>query len=179
MENTMNAINHFKTITRHKLLVMKYCFKVGLYKQGLLHDLSKYSWIEFSAGIKYYRGDMSPNGIQRKVEGYSKAWLHHKGRNKHHLEYWIDYGIKIQDGLVGMKMPKNYVIEMFIDRMCASMNYEKEKYKDDSTLRYYEISKDYQIIHEESKELLEFLINKLAEEGEQATLDYIKNQVLR
>ncbi|WP_346889689.1 DUF5662 family protein [Clostridium sp. UBA1056] len=175
----MNAINHFKTITRHKLLVMKYCFKVGLYKQGVLHDLSKYSWIEFSAGIKYYRGDISPNGIQKQVEGYSKAWLHHKGRNKHHLEYWIDYGTSIQDGLVGMKMPKNYVVEMFIDRICACMNYEKEKYKDDSALRYYERGKDYQIIHEESKELLEFLLNKLAEEGEQATLDYIKNQVLR
>ena len=175
----MNAINHFKTITRHKILVMKYCFKVGLYKQGLLHDFSKYSWIEFSAGIKYYRGDISPNGIQKQVEGYSKAWLHHKGRNKHHLEYWIDYGTSIQEGLVGMKIPKKYVVEMFIDRICACMNYEKEKYKNDSALRYYERGKDYQIIHEESKELLEFLLNKLAGEGEQATLDYIKNQVLR
>lgn len=88
----MNIINHFKTITNHKLLVMKYCFKVG-YKQGLLHDMSKYSFIEFSAGIKYYRGYVSPNGIQKSQEGYSKAWLHHKGRNKHHFEYWIDYGL--------------------------------------------------------------------------------------
>ncbi|WP_346935626.1 DUF5662 family protein [Clostridium sp.] len=175
----MNAINHFKTITKHKLLVMKYCFKVGLYKQGLLHDLSKYSWVEFSAGIKYYRGNISPNGIQKNVEGYSKAWLHHKGRNKHHLEYWIDYGMKIQDGLVGMKMPKNYVIEMFIDRMCASMNYEKEKYRDDSALIYYERGKAYQIIHEETRELLELLLNKLAIEGEHVTLDYIKKQVLK
>ena len=31
---------HFRTITRHKLLVMKYCFRIGLYKQGLLHDYS-------------------------------------------------------------------------------------------------------------------------------------------
>ena len=89
----MNIVNHFKTITNHKLLVMKYCFKVGLYKQGLLHDLSKYSFVEFSAGIKYYRGYVSPNGVQKTVEGYSAAWLHHKGRNKHHFEYWIDYGI--------------------------------------------------------------------------------------
>ncbi len=164
----MNAINHFKTITKHKLLVMKYCFKVGLYKQGILHDLSK-----------YYRGDVSPNGIQKKVEGYSKAWLHHKGRNKHHLEYWIDYGTKIQDGIVGMKMPNNYVVEMFIDRICACMNYEKEKYKDNSALIYYERGKDYQIIHEDSRELLELLLNKLASEGEQITLDYIKKQILK
>ena len=113
------------------------------------------------------------------MEGYSKAWLHHKGRNKHHLEYWIDYGNSIQEGLVGMKMPKNYVVEMFIDRICACMNYEKDKYRDDSALRYYERGKDYQIIHEESKELLELLLNKLASEGEKSTLDYIKNEVLR
>lgn len=46
---------HFKTITRHKLLVMQYCFRIGLYKQGLLHDLSKYSPAEFLVGCKYYQ----------------------------------------------------------------------------------------------------------------------------
>jgi hypothetical protein len=96
----MNIVNHFKTITNHKLLVMKYCFKAGLYKQGALHDLSKYSFVEFSAGIKYYRGYVSPNSIQKTVEGYSAAWLHHKGRNKHHFEYWIDYGTNEADGLM-------------------------------------------------------------------------------
>ena len=35
---------------------------------------------------------------------YSSAWLHHKGRNKHHLEYWIDYTTN-KSGLGGMKMP--------------------------------------------------------------------------
>lgn len=175
----MNAINHFKTITNHKLLVMKYCFKVGLYKQGLLHDLSKYKWIEFSAGIKYYRGNVSPNGIQKIEEGYSKAWLHHKGRNKHHFEYWIDYGLKITDGFVGMNMPKPYVVEMFIDRMAASMNYQKEKYTDRSSLEYYNRGKDHYILHSETRELLELLLNKLSDEGEEATLEFIRNEVLK
>ncbi|NFE96636.1 DUF5662 family protein [Clostridium botulinum] len=175
----MNLINHFRTITNHKLLVMKYCFKVGLYKQGLLHDLSKYYWVEFSAGIKYYRGDVSPNGIQKIEEGYSKAWLHHKGRNKHHLEYWIDYGVNIKEGLVGMKMPTKYVVEMFIDRMCASMNYQKEKYSDSSALEYYNIGKNHYILHKETRELLEFLLNKLAHDGEELTLYYIKNNLLK
>ena len=31
----MNIKGHFETITRHKLLVMKYCFECGLYQQGL------------------------------------------------------------------------------------------------------------------------------------------------
>ena len=93
MSKIKNALGHFITITNHKLLVMKSCFKVGLYKQGLLHDLSKYNPVEFFAGIKYYNGSISPNGIQKKQEGLSEAWLHHKGRNKHHFEYWIDYSI--------------------------------------------------------------------------------------
>ena len=106
----MNAIKHFKTITNHKLIVMKYCFKVGLYKQGLLHDLSKYSWVEFRAGIKYYQGNMSPNAIQRRTEGLSTAWLHHKGRNKHHNEYWIDYKLDERGVLGTVKMPNKYVV---------------------------------------------------------------------
>lgn len=174
-----NALGHFRTITNHKLLVMKYCFKVGLYKQGLLHDLSKYTWIEFSAGIKYYKGYVSPNGIQKKVEGLSTAWLHHKGRNKHHFEYWIDYGINAEEGLKGMKMPVKYVVEMFIDRMSASMNYQKEKYTDKSPLEYYEKRAEYYLLHEDTRKQLEFLLNKLAKDGEKETLKFIKKEVLK
>ena len=50
---------------------MKYCFKAGLYKQGLLHDLSKYAPIEFLPGVKYYQGTRSPNEIERLEKGYS------------------------------------------------------------------------------------------------------------
>lgn len=174
-----NALGHFKTITNHKLLVMKYCFKVGLYKQGLLNDLSKYTWIEFLAGIKYYKGYVSPNGIQKKVEGLSTAWLHHKGRNKHHFEYWIDYGINAEEGLKGMKMPVKYVVEMFIDRMSASMNYQKEKYTDKSPLEYYEKRAEYYLLHEDTRKQLEFLLNKLAKDGEKETLKFIKKEVLK
>ena len=86
----VNAYRHFNTITHHKMLVMHYCFKAGLYKQGLLHDLSKYSPAEFLVGVKYYAGTKSPNTVERELKVYSGAWLHHKGRNKHHFEYWID-----------------------------------------------------------------------------------------
>lgn len=175
----MNFINHFKTITNHKLLVMKYCFKVGLYKQGLLHDLSKYSFVELSAGIKYYKGYASPNGVQKAVEGYSSAWLHHKGRNKHHFEYWIDYGVNEAEGLKGMKMSVNYVVEMFIDRVCASKNYLKEIYTDESPLSYYENRKHYYVLHEDVRALLEDLLNKLANEGEYKTFTYVKNNILK
>ena len=175
----MNAIKHFKTITNHKMLVMKYCFKVGLYKQGLLHDLSKYSFVEFRAGIKYYQGNKSPNGVQRQVEGLSTAWLHHKGRNKHHNEYWIDYSLDGKTVLAGMKMPVKYVVEMFIDRMAACMNYEKENYNNSSPLNYYLKGKSHIIMHEESQKLLEELLEMLSEKGEKVTLAYIKNELLK
>ena len=102
----MKAIRHFQTITKHKIYVMRECFRVGLYRQGLLHDLSKYSWTEFRIGCRYYQGTRSPNNAEREEKGYSSAWLHHKGRNKHHYEYWIDYNVNAgKDGriLTGMK----------------------------------------------------------------------------
>lgn len=88
-----HAIKHFKTITHHKILVAKGCFRVGLYRQGLLHDMSKYSPSEFLVGCKYYQGFRSPNDAERRAKGYSSSWLHHKGRNKHHFDYWLDYSI--------------------------------------------------------------------------------------
>ena len=120
----MKILGHFKTITKHKWKVMKLCFRIGLYKQGLLHDMSKYSWCEFSTGIYYYQGDKSPNSVERREKGYSLAWLHHKGRNKHHWEFWVDFTL---DGLLPAKMPTRYVLEMFCDRVAASQTYQGSK----------------------------------------------------
>ena len=174
----MKAWGHFRTITHHKYLVMKECFQVGLYKQGLLHDLSKYSPAEFLIGCKYYQGNRSPNNAEREATGCSTAWLHHKGRNKHHYEYWIDYGLN-SPGLTGMKMPKKYVVEMFLDRVAASKNYMKDKYTDAAPLNYYNNGLASQYIHEDTRRLLESLLTMLAEKGEKETFAYIKNTVLK
>ena len=170
---------HFKTITKHKLMVMHYCFRIGLYKQGLLHDLSKYTPSEFLVGCKYYQGNRSPNEKERELYGYSKAWLHHKGRNKHHYEYWIDYGLEGEPMLTGMKMPKKYVVEMLMDRIAASKIYMKDKYTDTSPLEYYlhGIAGDW--MHKDTRALLEELLYMLAADGEEKTFDYIRNTVLK
>lgn len=179
----MKAWKHFRTITAHKILVLNGCFQVGLYKQGLLHDLSKYGPTEFLAGCRFYKGYMSPNNAERMERGYSSAWLHHKGRNKHHLEYWIDYGIGGSSGegsaMVGMKMPIVYVVEMFIDRVSASKNYQKEKYTDESALIYYNNSKEHYILHPDTRALLEYLLEMLWKKGEKATLSFIKTELLK
>jgi len=148
--------------------------------QGLLHDLSKYSWTEFSVGAKYYQGTRSPNDAEREDKGYSSAWLHHKGRNKHHLEYWIDYSAdKSCKQLTGMKMPEKYVVEMFCDRVAASKNYNMESYTDNLPLDYYMKGRSKTMLHPESAELLERMLRMLAEKGEDYTFDYIKKEILK
>ena len=95
-----------------------------------------------------------------RIKGYSSAWLHHKGRNKHHMEYWIDYGVPDEGGdkgLCGMKMPLRYVVEMYIDRVAASKNYQKERYTDRSALEYYLHGKDFHVMHKDTRALLELL----------------------
>ena len=176
-----NFNGHLHTVNAHRRLVRKYCFKLGIYRQGLMHDLSKYSPSEFIPGVKYYQdGHRSPNNAQREDEGVSKAWLHHKGRNKHHFEYWIDYDV---DGsrtvLAGMKLPVKYVAEMFCDRIAASRIYNKEKYKDSDPLDYYIKGLGHYIMHPETDALLHKLLQMLADKGEEYTFEYIKKNVLK
>lgn len=171
---------HFKTVTYHRHLVRQGCFKVGLYRQGLLHDLSKYSPTEFLVGAKYFQGNRSPNNAEREATGCSRSWLHHKGRNKHHFEYWIDYTLDKDELLGGMKMPVQYVVEMFIDRIAACRTYQKENYTDASPWEYHKRSKRVRrLLHEESLALLEKLLKMLAKEGEDATFAYIRKLLRR
>lgn len=87
---------------------------------GTAHDLSKYSPVEFLVGCKYYQGDRSPNNAEREDTGLSKSWLHHKGRNRHHFEYWIDYVPGDEHIINGVPMPRRYIAEMVMDRISAS-----------------------------------------------------------
>ena len=85
-----NIIGHTKTVAKHKWIVFKLACRAGIPWRGFVHDLSKFSPTEFGESVKYYVGVHSPITEAKKDKGYSEAWLHHKGRNKHHLEYWID-----------------------------------------------------------------------------------------
>lgn len=165
---------HFVTITNHKIKVMQNCFRVGLYRQGLLHDLSKYSPVEFLNGAKYFQGDKSPNAGERDDKGFSEAWLHHKGRNRHHWEYWTDY-VKEENRITGVPMPLEYIIEMVCDRVAASKVYKKENYTDSSALEYYNLTRKYYLIHPETDKLLKKLLTMLAVNGEEYTFRYMRH----
>lgn len=176
-----NARLHLKTINHHRKLVRESCFKLGLYWQGLTHDLSKYTWPEFKIGIKYYLDGQSPHNGERKVLGYSTAWLHHKGRNKHHAEYWIDFttGPIENRYITGMKMPVKYLIEMFVDRVSASKNYHGVQYKESDALEYYKKRRDCMLMDDRSRKQLEILLQMLAEKGEDYTFAFIRRKILR
>lgn len=165
---------HLGTILKHKHYVFRNCVKAGIPWQGIKHDMSKFSPVEFSAGVKYFVGNKSPNEGERKEYGYSRAWMHHKGRNLHHFEYWTDFDM-VTKNVVPVKMPLKYVKEMFCDRVAACKVYLKKDYKDSSALDYYNLKRDHREIQPETAALLEKLLVMLAEEGEEATFAYIRN----
>lgn len=171
-----SAILHFGTITRHRHKVIAHCRRAGIFWQGLRHDLSKYSPTEFIPGAKYYTGTRSPNEGEREAYGYSLAWMHHKGRNKHHFEYWTDYYPPTKT-VLPVKMPLRYVVEMFCDRVAASKIYQGKKYTDSAPLEYFLKAKQRRVIHPETSELIEKLLRMLAEKGEDATFAYIRNMI--
>lgn len=170
------ALRHFLVITRHRHAVIRNCRRAGILWQGLRHDLSKYSPSEFLPGARYFVGTRSPNEIERAEHGYSTAWLHHKGRNKHHFEYWTDYN-PVERKVMPVKMPLRYVIEMVCDRIAASKIYQGDKYTDQSALDYFLRGKDHRFIHPETSELTERLLRMLAERGEKETFAYIRGLV--
>ena len=172
MSKLLVAWHHFKTITMHRILVMQGCFKMGLYWQGLTHDLSKYSLKELSI-YKYYTGTESPHKTARRILGFSPSWLYHKAKNKHHWEYWTDNNSN--QSFKGVKVPYKYVIEMFCDFIGAGKAYMKESWSQEEPLKYFNARKDSALYHEDTKALLQKLFEKLAIYGEKGFLEYYKS----
>lgn len=172
----MHPIRHFRTITRHRHQVIRNCFRAGIGAGGLKHDLSKYSPAEFWVGARFYYGDHSPNDGERAARGYSLAWMHHKGRNKHHFEYWSDYNPQTRT-VEPVKMPVRYVAEMFCDRVAASRIYQGAAYELSHPLEYYLRGKARRSIHPDTAALLEGWLRLLAEQGEGAAFAAVRREV--
>lgn len=175
----IKAFKHFNTITKHRHEVIRNCRKSGILWQGLFHDLSKYSPTEFFQGAKYYQGTRSPNDKAREELGYAKAWMHHMGRNRHHFEYWRDYSPVHKGYMMPVKMPLNYVVEMFCDRVAASKIYQGKDYTDASAYEYFMRGKPRRegMIHKETSDTLESLLLMLKDEGEEKTFAYIRKLI--
>ena len=174
----MKIWQHFKTITRHRFVVMVGCFRVGLYWQGLTHDLSKYCPTEFFIGARYFQGNKSPNSAERHNKGYSEAWMHHKGRNRHHYEYWTDMNPATRR-YAPVKMPRRYLAEQIMDRRAACIVYQGKDYTDASAYNYFMSSMERELMHPDNRRELEFLLTMLAQKGEARTFRYIKRHMLK
>ncbi len=169
-----NCYLHFKTITRHRNLVILHCLKAGILWRGLMHDLSKYSPTEFLAGIKHYTdGTRSPNEKERELLGYSPAWMHHKGRNRHHFEYWNDYNPN-EKKVMPVPMPMPFFKELICDRVAASKIYQGKNYTNQHPLNYYLKGDANRFIAPQTSDLIIKTLTILAEEGENAMFQYLK-----
>lgn len=156
------AIGHLKTVTTHKTNVAKYCFMCGLYKQGILHDMSKFSPAEFIESVKYWTGTYSPIDACKKANGYSLAWLHHKGRNRHHWEYWVD---DFDRGINSKKMPYKYMLEMVCDYLGAGRAYSGKDFTMESEWKWWQNKRKIVLMHHDTFRAIDYLMNEMYEKG--------------
>ena len=170
----IHPIKHFITITHHRHKVIGYCFRAGIGFGGLFHDLSKYSPTEFIPGAKYYQGNRSPNEKEREKFGYSAAWMHHKGRNKHHFEYWTDYSMGPKPKMQGVRMPMRYVAEMVADRYAACIAYNKDMYDKKDAWTYYNRNGQYLDFDPDTRAVLEAALKTMRDESEEAAFMLMK-----
>ena len=169
----MHVFKHLHTINKHRWYVIRHCRRAGIFFGGLRHDLSKYSPTEFIPGIRYYQGTRSPNERERELFGYSEAWMHHKGRNKHHFEYWNDLNTETKR-YEPVPMPMRYLKEMFCDRVAASKIYRGKEYTDSYPLEYFKRGNAREKMHKSTADMLESWLVMLAERGEKETFRHIK-----
>jgi len=152
---------HFKLITKHKWYVFKLSVKAGIPFRGIVHDLSKYSLEEFVESCKYYQGNRSPINVARKENGYSKAWLHHKGRNKHHEEYWYDWNAKEKPII-----PYKYVVEMLCDHIAASQVYKGKVWTKEDPLKYWnEVETNRNLFNLKTEKFVTVIKEEIANKG--------------
>lgn len=155
---------HFKTVWKHKKVVYQECKACGIWWQGVMHDMSKFSRAEFVPSAKYFQGDRSPIEAEKEAIGYSNAWLHHKGRNPHHWEYWCDFNNDTGE-VFPHKIPEKYVIEMLCDWIGAGQVYSKDKWTQEEPLNYYKKVRKGRHFHPETEELIVRLLEHIRDDG--------------
>ena len=162
-----NFFKHIKLVCKHRWLVFRFSLKLGIPFRGFMHDFSKFSYDEFWESVKYYDGKISPITRCKQTEGYSKAWLHHKGRNKHHFQYWVDLGTKG----VAPVIPYKYMAEMICDKLSASITYNGKNWNNSSEYEYWKHEKTRTIINPKIENFLEEVFLEIKDKGIDKTIN--------
>ena len=171
----MKILKHIKLVLKHKWIVFKLCCKIGIPWRGFMHDWSKFSPTEFWESVKYYDGHKSPIKVCKTYKGYSKAWLHHKGRNKHHYEYWVDLALPEEKAII---MPYKYAAEMICDKLAASIVYNGKDWNNNTQIEYYMRERKVSLIHPQIDQFMISIFKQISKQGIEETLtkQNIKNQ---
>ena len=157
---------HFHTVNKHRFLVFKLCLKAGIPYRGLVHDLSKYSPTEFLESVRFYTGDKSPIMGAKNKYGYSKAWLHHFGRNKHHFEYWYDPSSPVKTPII----PYKYTVEMICDNLAAGLTYQGKNWIKEYQLEYFNNCVNTELINDKIVNVLKDTYIQVANRGINKTI---------
>ena len=156
-----NMWNHLRTVQTHRKWVRHYCFLAGIPWRGIKHDLSKYSPTEFFESAKFWTGTGSPINEAKAAQGYSKAWLHHKGRNTHHWAYWTD---DFSKGTIIYAMPQDDFVELVCDFLAAGRAYSGKDFTYGSELRWWNKDKyvGNKAMHYKNKQMLDIIFSDFA-----------------
>ena len=148
---------HLHTIHTHRKWVRYYCFLAGIPWRGITHDLSKYSPIEFWESVKFYTGFNSPIENAKKAQGYSRAWLHHRGRNTHHWAYWAD---NFSEGMTVHLMPEKDFVEMVCDFLGAGQAYSRESFTYYKEYKWWQKEREggCKAMHPANKKMLDIIL---------------------
>ena len=162
---------HLHLVTKHRFQVFKLCCKCGFFWRGLVHDLSKFSKTEFGESVKYYTGTNSPIENCRAEKGYSLAWIHHKNKNKHHLEYWYD-----KENALQMNMPFKYAVECVCDKVAATKCYNGKNYQPQQVLKHWQEQGSLAQTNDTMRAFFTKVFTDLIDLGEKAVLNkkYLK-----
>ena len=171
-----NMFLHAALVLRHKHKVFINCCKCKIPFRGLVHDLSKFTPSEFFESARYYQGNRSPVGVARREKGVCMAWLHHRGRNKHHIEYWFD-----PDCEVLPLMPYKYAVECICDKLAATKTYAKGDYNESLPLLHWQRYGSRAQGNERLKLFIETVFTDLMNNGERYVLNkaYMKKTYAR
>lgn len=162
-----NMFKHLGLVVAHKHKVFVHCVKCGIPWRGIVHDLSKFSPVEFFESAKYFQGNRSPISACRKANGMSRAWLHHKAKNKHHPEYWLDAECEVPP-----LMPYKYAVECVCDKLAATKTYNGKNYTPDKALAHWKKYGDRVDANPKTKAFIERVFTDLINHGE----NYILNK---
>ena len=150
--------HHLRTVQTHRKWVRHYCFLAGIPWRGLKHDLSKYSPTEFFESARYWVGTSSPINEAKKENGISYAWMHHKGRNDHHYEYWMD---NFDDGGLARLIPKLPFVELVCDYLGAARAYLGQDFSFKKEREWWESKRNKVSMNEKNKIMLDIIFADL------------------